>query len=126
MGHTSALQDLIIQCSHAHYRFPGVQLKSGAILAADLVIDASGRRSKVQTWLEEGGYSAPMTFEVDPGVGYSSAIFEVPPEVRLQTVLWVLGLNVNPHVLRNLTRPGGPMAEALNSSCRLFMERFRA
>lgn len=62
-------------------RCPGVQLKGGAVMAADLVIDASGRRSKVQAWLEEGGYSAPVTVEVDPGVGYSSAIFDVPPEV---------------------------------------------
>lgn len=64
----------------------GVQLKGGAVLAADLVIDASGRRSKVQKWLAEGGYSAPATVEVDPGVGYTTSIFDVPPEVRCWSI----------------------------------------
>ena len=60
----------------------GVVLKGGETLAADLVVDASGRLSKVQSWLAEGGYATPRSVEVNSCVGYSDAVFDVPPEVR--------------------------------------------
>ena len=44
-------------------------------------MDASGRLSKVQSWLAEGGYEKPRSVEVNSGVGYSDALFDVPPEV---------------------------------------------
>ena len=59
----------------------GVRLKGGETLPADLVVDASGRVSAVQSWLREGGYAPPRTVEVNAGVGYSGAIFGVPQEV---------------------------------------------
>jgi len=58
-----------------------VRLKGGETLPADLVVDASGRVSAVLAWLREGGYALPRTVEVNAGVGYSGAIFDVPQEV---------------------------------------------
>ncbi len=60
----------------------GVVIEGGKLLAADLVIDASGRRSKIDDWLRNGGYEAPRTVTIDPNVGYQSTYFEAPQEVR--------------------------------------------
>ena len=60
----------------------GVALRDGDTLCADLVIDASGRQSKVGKWLEAGGYEAPRSVEVNPNICYYSTVFEAPQEVR--------------------------------------------
>ena len=57
-------------------------LEGGTSLDADLVIDTSGRRSKIGNWLRDGGYEAPRTLTIDPNVGYQSTYFEAPQEVR--------------------------------------------
>ena len=57
--------------------------KGGKSLAADLVIDTSGRRSKVDDWLRNGGYQPPRTLSINPNVGYQSVLFEAPREVRI-------------------------------------------
>ena len=72
---------LRLQQRHQRRLCAGVRLKDGETLPADLVIDASGRVSAVQRWLQEGGYALPRTVEVNAGVGYSGAIFDVPQEV---------------------------------------------
>ncbi len=62
----------------------GVKLKDGTVLAADLVVDASGPRGKTRQWLEEGGYPVQdvRTVEVDPHVGYTMEVLDVPDEAR--------------------------------------------
>lgn len=45
-------------------------------LAADLVIDATGRGSRSPRWLEEGGFSQPEMRVVKVNVGYATRIFE--------------------------------------------------
>lgn len=57
-------------------------LPNGTALAADLVIEASGPRSCMSSWLKEGGYTAPHTVKVDPHIGYTFSILDVPKEVR--------------------------------------------
>ncbi len=47
-------------------------------LAADLVVDASGRGSRAPTWLAEGGYGPPSTTHVDPNIAYASRIYRIP------------------------------------------------
>ncbi|MCA1821451.1 MAG: FAD-dependent monooxygenase [Pseudonocardia sp.] len=49
-------------------------------LAADLVVDASGRGSRAPVWLSEAGYPTPTTTRVDPDVGYASRIYRIPPD----------------------------------------------
>ncbi len=59
----------------------GVTLKGGETLGADLVVDTSGRGSKVASWLQAGGYEAPRSVEVNPNVAYYSTVNEAPQEV---------------------------------------------
>ena len=59
-----------------------MSLKGGETLVADLVVDTSGRGSKVTSWLKDGGYEAPRSVEVNPNVSYYSTVFEAPQEVR--------------------------------------------
>lgn len=39
----------------------GLELASGEVVPADLVIDASGRHSRLPLWLEEAGWGSPKT-----------------------------------------------------------------
>ncbi|HEY9630525.1 MAG: hypothetical protein HY785_24840 [Oscillatoriophycideae cyanobacterium NC_groundwater_1537_Pr4_S-0.65um_50_18] len=45
-------------------------------LAADLVVDASGRGSRTPTWLEALGYSRPQETVIKVGVGYTTRIYQ--------------------------------------------------
>lgn len=47
--------------------------------AADLVVDALGRGSRVPDWLREAGWEQPGTVRARTGVHYSSALFRRPP-----------------------------------------------
>lgn len=49
-------------------------------LAADLVVDATGRGSRAGRWLAELGCRAPVEETVDPHVGYASRIYRIPAE----------------------------------------------
>jgi len=47
-------------------------------LFGDLVLDATGRRSKTPEWFEELGYARPETSYVNAHIGYSSCWFKKP------------------------------------------------
>lgn len=47
-------------------------------LAADLVVDASGRGSRAPAWLSEGGYGTPAKTHVDPNIAYACRIYRIP------------------------------------------------
>lgn len=49
-------------------------------LAADLVVDATGRSSRTPTWLENHGYAAPPTSTVRVDVAYSTVVVDRPPD----------------------------------------------
>ncbi|MFG1812794.1 FAD-dependent oxidoreductase [Kribbella sp. NPDC049174] len=49
-----------------------------ADLPADLVVDASGRGSKLPEWLGELGFAAPEESTVDSFLGYATRLFEIP------------------------------------------------
>lgn len=66
-----------------HVRVTGVNIvsrvdKSQQIINADLVVDTSGRSSKVPEWLVEMGYAAPEETMVNAYLGYSTQWFEPP------------------------------------------------
>ena len=64
-------------------------------LAADLVIDASGRGSQTPRWLQEWGYRPPPETQVRIGLTYSTQVFEAPSQ---GTRDWkVLALNPAKH-----------------------------
>ncbi|MDQ4011254.1 MAG: FAD-dependent monooxygenase [Actinomycetota bacterium] len=47
-------------------------------LAADLVVDASGRGSRAPTWLSDAGYATPTKTHVDSNIAYASRIYRIP------------------------------------------------
>lgn len=49
-------------------------------LLADLVIDASGRSSKLVKWLGDLGYNLPTAERLKVSLGYSSCYYQVSPE----------------------------------------------
>ena len=51
-------------------------------LHADLVVDASGRSSRLPRWLEELGYAAPEESTVNADVGYATRWYRVPEDWR--------------------------------------------
>ena len=63
-------------------RVTGVALADGTELAADLVVDASGRQGRSLRWLEELGYDAPPTTEITIDVAYASRIYHRDPSRR--------------------------------------------
>jgi 2-polyprenyl-6-methoxyphenol hydroxylase-like FAD-dependent oxidoreductase len=69
-----------------HGRVTGVRLlrrrpgSADETLAADLVVDASGRGSRTPAWLEALGYARPVEEQVRVDVGYVSRIYRRRPE----------------------------------------------
>jgi 2-polyprenyl-6-methoxyphenol hydroxylase-like FAD-dependent oxidoreductase len=50
------------------------------LIAADLVVDATGRGSRTPVWLEALGYPWPPTEQVQIGLGYATRIYRLPPD----------------------------------------------
>lgn len=51
-------------------------------IAADLIVDATGRTSRTPTWLEEHGYTPPPVEEVHIDIAYSTTLLERSPDDR--------------------------------------------
>ncbi|BDA74036.1 hypothetical protein CAL7716_082020 [Calothrix sp. PCC 7716] len=60
-----------------HHRFDG---SSESALNADLVVDATGRRSQSPVWLEKLGYEKPQEEQVHVDIGYMTRIYRRRPE----------------------------------------------
>jgi 2-polyprenyl-6-methoxyphenol hydroxylase-like FAD-dependent oxidoreductase len=58
------------------------QLSEQTTLTADLVVDASGRSSKLTQWLQELGYHLPEDEQVHASIGYSSRSYQFPADVK--------------------------------------------
>jgi 2-polyprenyl-6-methoxyphenol hydroxylase-like FAD-dependent oxidoreductase len=64
-------------------RVTGVEIDTGSgreILAADLVVDATGRFSKSPAWLEELGFEPPPTEQVEVGIAYTTRLYRRRPD----------------------------------------------
>ncbi|MFJ8961305.1 FAD-dependent oxidoreductase [Lentzea sp. NPDC102401] len=57
----------------------GVLTRDGRV-DADLVVDASGRSSKLAAWLAEAGIATPEPEVVDSGTGYATRIYTAPKD----------------------------------------------
>ncbi|WP_020670872.1 FAD-dependent oxidoreductase [Amycolatopsis nigrescens] len=68
-------------------RIVGVRVRRRAtgsaeeLLAADLVVDATGRGSRTPAWLEEFGYGRPEEERVKVGLAYTTRLFRSTPEM---------------------------------------------
>lgn len=87
-----------IECPiHREGAVRGVMLRDGVELAADLVVDCTGRGTRTPTWLASWGYGEVEEEKVDVGLAYVSgefeaasgkvpapgiAIYQVPPHLK--------------------------------------------
>ena len=60
-------------------------------VAADLVVDATGRGSRTPLWLAELGYQRPVEDRVEIGIGYATRTFRLRPGALGRDVLVVNG-----------------------------------
>jgi 2-polyprenyl-6-methoxyphenol hydroxylase-like FAD-dependent oxidoreductase len=73
-------------------RVTGVLVDSGdtadpAFVAADLVVDAAGRGTRLPVWLEQWGYQRPAEKVVEVGIGYASHQFRLPEGALRERVI---------------------------------------
>jgi 2-polyprenyl-6-methoxyphenol hydroxylase-like FAD-dependent oxidoreductase len=85
-------------------RVTGVLLDSGdnanpEFVAADLVIDAAGRGTRLPVWLEQWGYARPREDVVDVGIGYASQQFRLPEGLIRERVIVAGASRAQPHGL---------------------------
>lgn len=72
----------------------GVRLDSGEDLAADLVVDATGRSTRLGHWLEASGWPAPALERMKVDINYTTALFrrdEPDPEIAFTLATWGVG-----------------------------------
>ncbi|OCB47359.1 oxidoreductase [Mycobacterium vulneris] len=67
----------------------GVVLDDGGVVAADLVVDASGRGSRLPAWLQQWGFERPREDSVQVGVTYASQRVKVPEGMMPQKMVIV-------------------------------------
>jgi 2-polyprenyl-6-methoxyphenol hydroxylase-like FAD-dependent oxidoreductase len=56
------------------------QLDERTVVTADLIVDASGRTSKLSQWLPELGYALPADAQVKTNIGYSTRHYKASPQ----------------------------------------------
>jgi 2-polyprenyl-6-methoxyphenol hydroxylase-like FAD-dependent oxidoreductase len=71
----------------ARNRVTGVLLESGETVTADLVVDATGRATRLPVWLEKWGYERPREDGVNVGIAYSSQRVQVPDGLLAEKVV---------------------------------------
>ena len=59
-------------------RVTGVKTGDGATVDADLVVDATGRGTRLPVWLEQWGFERPREDTVDVGIGYATHQVRIP------------------------------------------------
>ena len=77
-------------------RVDGVTL-SGAVqqgehLGADLVVDCTGKSTRIDAWLAAGGYDAPPQRRVNVNLGYASRFYARSPDERLGGARGIISL----------------------------------
>jgi 2-polyprenyl-6-methoxyphenol hydroxylase-like FAD-dependent oxidoreductase len=76
-----------------------------AFLAADLVVDATGRTSRTPAWLAAHGYAPPQEERLQVDIGYATCVYRVPPDVMRGRIAIV-----HPRTAR---RPRGAVANVI-------------
>ena len=59
-------------------RVTGVRLEGGDTAAADLVVDATGRGTRLPVWLRQWGFAPPTEETVDVGIDYATHQVRIP------------------------------------------------
>lgn len=80
--------------AHPHFdsaaaRVTGLVLDDGDTVPADVVVDASGRGSRLPTWLQEWGFDPPREDSVKVGVTYASHRVRIPEGLMAEKMVLV-------------------------------------
>lgn len=73
------------------YRKPSAERAQHTDLYADLVVDASGRTSRLPQWLEVWDYAPPAETTVNAFLAYATRVYEAPTGVVPETFPFVQG-----------------------------------
>lgn len=65
------------------HRHPDFSDEADENLFADLIVDASGKASRMPQWLQTLGYEPPPETEVNGFVGYVARIYQPPPDLAV-------------------------------------------
>ncbi|MGE2836511.1 FAD-dependent oxidoreductase [Mycobacterium sp. SMC-4] len=71
----------------AGHRVTGVRTEDGGTLEADLVIDATGRGTRLPSWLQQWGFARPQEETVQVGIGYASVALQIPDGLIAEKVV---------------------------------------
>jgi 2-polyprenyl-6-methoxyphenol hydroxylase-like FAD-dependent oxidoreductase len=78
------------QYEPAEERVTGVLLEAGdeaSAVDADLVVDATGRGTRLPVWLEQWGFGRPAEDTVDVGIGYATHQVRIPEGLIVEKVV---------------------------------------
>ncbi len=65
----------------------GVLLDTGETVDADLVVDATGRGTRLPVWLEQWGYGRPREDAIEVGIAYASQRVQIPDGLLAEKVV---------------------------------------
>lgn len=68
-------------------RVTGVLLETGEDVAADVVVDAAGRGTRLPVWLAQWGFERPDEETVDVGIGYATHQLRIPDRLIGEKVI---------------------------------------
>lgn len=68
-------------------RVTGVLLETGEDIAADFVVDAAGRGTRLPVWLAQWGFERPTEEAVDVGIGYATHQLRIPDGLIAEKVI---------------------------------------
>lgn len=74
--------------------------RSAQTLLADLIVDASGRTSRMPDWLQSLGYEKPQETTVNAYLGYATRWYEPPPHFHYDWKILLLSARPKAGILR--------------------------
>ncbi|WNC67101.1 FAD-binding oxidoreductase [Thalassotalea nanhaiensis] len=76
--YSSEVEDVLMSADNSTVQ--GIALKSGEHIKADLVIDASGKNTKLPKLMTNHGFDAPEETDQNVNIYYTTCLFELTPE----------------------------------------------
>ena len=74
-------------CSGDGHRVTGVLTADGEVVDADLVIDSTGRGTRLPAWLAQWGFEKPREDSVAVGIGYATHRLTIPEDLVREKVV---------------------------------------
>ena len=69
------------------HRVTGVRIADGEVVDADLVIDSTGRGTRLPAWLAQWGFEKPREDSVAVGIGYATHRLTIPEDLVREKVV---------------------------------------